>query len=288
MKCMNQVLPEMFVTQAHRERYAADGVIWLQGVFDSEMLDLLRDGVDQCERGRSPEFRESRADGPRRWGEVDVYRRYQPFADYIVRSPLGQVAAELLSSATVRVYVDHLFVKDPGCDEITPWHQDIQYFEVEGEQICSIWAPLEPVSEETGALRFLRGSHRGPLYLATDFTSSASPLADQRDVSVAGPPPRFGEEPPGSVILCRDMEPGDCVIFHGRTVHSAFGAGAATRRAALTVRLIGDDAVWNPRPQHSTHIEVPLAKGDPVTCDRFPQVFPRNPAQATTSSGKQG
>lgn len=263
------------MTPEDRKRYLHDGVVWLRGAFDPQWIEALTQGVNECDAQRSDGFMETRdqAEGPRRWGQVNVYRTCPSFARYVLDSPLGQIAAEVLGSETAILYVDHLFVKDAGCDEATPWHQDIQYFEVEGTQICSIWAAIDAVTEQTGALRFLRGSHRGPLYLATDFTADADPLPGQE--GFAGPPPRFGEEPPGSEILCQPMEPGDCVIFHGQMVHSAFGAGSDRRRAALTVRLLGDDVRWAPRPHLSTHIDADLEPGEPLECETFPRLWPR-------------
>ena len=38
------------------------------------------------------------------------------------------------------------------------------------------------------------------------------------------------------------MEPGDALLFDFRTVHGARGNPAATRRRALSLRWVGDDA----------------------------------------------
>jgi ectoine hydroxylase-related dioxygenase (phytanoyl-CoA dioxygenase family) len=50
-------------------------------------------------------------------------------------------------------------------------------------------------------------------------------------------------------IVAFDMEPGDCLVLHGLTVHGAPGnTHLARRRRALPVIWLGDGAVFAARP----------------------------------------
>ena len=50
-------------------------------------------------------------------------------------------------------------------------------------------------------------------------------------------------------ILSWDMEPGDCIVFHFKKVHSGkWNPDRAIRRRAFSSRWIGDDAVFSARP----------------------------------------
>ena len=51
-------------------------------------------------------------------------------------------------------------MKEPGALERTVWHQDLAYFHVDGDQLCTTWCPLDPTDAENGAVRYARGSHR--------------------------------------------------------------------------------------------------------------------------------
>ena len=59
-------------------------------------------------------------------------------------------------------------------------------------------------------------------------------------------------------ILGWELEPGDAVAFHMLTLHAA--AGTATRRRAFSLRLIGDDVRFAPRP-HRTSPPFPGSSG---------------------------
>ena len=73
------------------------------------------------------------------------------------------------------------------------------------------------------------------------------------------------------------VEPGDVLLFDYRTMHRSRGNGAAHRRAAVSWRWLGDDAIWSPKPGSDpiiTQDDTRLAPGDRITDDdTFPLVF---------------
>ena len=51
-----------------------------------------------------------------------------------------------------------MLTKDPGTATSTPWHHDQSYYPVDGDGVCSLWIPIDPVPKEN-SVRFVRGSH---------------------------------------------------------------------------------------------------------------------------------
>jgi ectoine hydroxylase-related dioxygenase (phytanoyl-CoA dioxygenase family) len=51
-----------------------------------------------------------------------------------------------MQSQTVRLYHDHLLVKEPGTRQRTLWHQAQPYYNVDGLQNISFWIPVDPIS----------------------------------------------------------------------------------------------------------------------------------------------
>ena len=86
----------------------------------------------------------------------------------IFESALGEVAAALMGSREVRLYHDHMLTKEPGTRARTPWHQDQPYYNIEGEQNCSFWIPVDPVRRES-TLELVAGSHRGAWLMPRSF-----------------------------------------------------------------------------------------------------------------------
>ena len=82
------------------------------------------------------------------------------FEHFATRSPLPQVAAELMRSQELWFYEDSVLVKEPYTEEPTAIHQDMAYFQLEGDKVCTTWCPLDPISQATGATVYVKGSHR--------------------------------------------------------------------------------------------------------------------------------
>jgi len=257
--------------------FARDGALCLRGVISPELIDLLREGIERNLADPSPRAKTiARGEDPGRfiedfctWQVNPAYRRF------IDAAPLGELAAILMGSRTVRLYHDHMLTKEAGARRATPWHQDQPYYNVEGRQNCSFWIPVDPVDARS-TLTFVAGSHKGPWLMPRSFIDAQArwfpegALADLPDIN---------GEPDAYPTLSWALEPGDVVCFHMLTLHSA--AGAERRRRVLSLRFLGDDAVHAPRAWATSpdfpDLRTELPAGAPMHHPLFPLVWP--PAQ---------
>ena len=176
--------------------------------------------------------------------------------------------------SVVRLYHDHVLVKEPGTRQRTPWHQDLPYYNVDGRQNLSMWCPVDPVSRAS-TLEFLAGSHLGPWYMPRTFLDGQAKWFP--DGSLAELPDLDGD--PDADVRGWSLEPGDAVFFHMLTLHTAGGVEGATRRRVLSIRFLGDDMVHAPR-RWSTSPPFPglderLAAGAALDDPLFPILWSR-------------
>ncbi|MCH2430866.1 MAG: phytanoyl-CoA dioxygenase family protein, partial [Acidimicrobiales bacterium] len=191
---------------------------------------------------------------------VDHWRHHKAFARFATASPLPAIAGTLLVADRIHLYEDSLLVKEPGTVARTAFHQDLGYFHLSGDRICTTWAPLDEVDAETGAVSYLRGSHRSGVVHRPNWFVDDQPL------------PGTGGEPvptvrPDDPRLVRfDTVPGDLVVHHAATLHGAGPNRSTTRRRrAVSVRYCGDGVRYEIRPgapAKAHHVEV--RSGDPV------------------------
>jgi ectoine hydroxylase-related dioxygenase (phytanoyl-CoA dioxygenase family) len=227
------------------ERFEQDGVVVVRDVASGAEVDLLREGVDLNIAEPGPFAKvASRADDPG-WFFEDFcnWRRIAPYQRFIEESDAADIAGRLMRSTTVRLYHDHVLVKEPGTRTTTPWHQDQPYYNINGRQNVSMWLPLDPVAR-VSTLEFVAGSHLGPWLMPRTFMDHQAKwfpegsLADLPDIDGARDDYR---------ILGWELNAGDAVFFHMLTLHSAGGVAADRRRRAFSVRFLGDDIVHAPR-----------------------------------------
>lgn len=203
------------------------------------------------------------------------WQRIPEYGQFIRDSAAAGIAGELMRSDRVRLFHDHMLVKEAGTRQPTPWHQDQPYYNVDGTQTCSLWMPVDPVSR-SATLEFVAGSHRGPWLMPRTFMDNQAKwfpegtLADLPDI----------ERDRGAFpIIGWELEPGDGVFFHMLTLHAAGGVEPGRRRRAFSVRFLGDDVVHAPR-EWRTSPEFPglvddLPAGAPMEHPLFPVVWPR-------------
>lgn len=209
---------------------------------------------------------------------TDHWLRDPDFAAFARDSPLPGVVAALLRSDKVNLYEDSVLVKEPGTVERTAFHQDLAYFHVEGEQVCTTWTPLDAVTRETGSLQFVVGSHRDKAGVKPNYFVTTMAMADAEGDEV----PDYFADARGRTVVCWDLQPGDITVHHARTLHGAEGNPSATqRRRAISVRYCGDDARYRIRrgaPQKPHHATV--AEGQVLDHEACPVVWPRPAAGA--------
>ena len=269
---MTAALTTGVVDDATVAEFRTKGATVVRGLFGPDEVTAVERGIERNLADPGPMFKvASRDDDPGRFVEDFCnWQRIDEFREIAFTSRAADVAGALMGSREVRLFHDHVLVKEPFTRQPTPWHQDQPYYNVEGLQNCSMWMPVDPVAPES-TLEFLAGSHlRGWLMPRTFMDNQArwfpeGTLEELPDIEAH----RDDVE-----ILGWALEPGDAVFFHMLTLHHAYGVPGAHRRRAFSLRFLGDDAVHAPRPwrtsPHFEGLEEELPAGAPMDHELFP------------------
>jgi ectoine hydroxylase-related dioxygenase (phytanoyl-CoA dioxygenase family) len=249
------------------------GVTVLRGAVDDGQLEQLAAAVEFNMTSPSSWASDytSGETGGRFFGDYVNWQRIDAYRHVALESTLPQMARALMQSHTARFFHEHVLVKEPGTSEITPWHHDQPYYCIDGEQNVSLWISLDPVPASAG-VEFVLGSHRwGRNFVPRKFVDSSAYAAAEDGYELV---PDIESERDRHRIVSFDVEPGDVIAFSYRTLHAAPGTAGrtASRRRAVSMRYVGDDAVFALRPwMHSPPIDqLDLVEGGPLDDLRFP------------------
>jgi ectoine hydroxylase-related dioxygenase (phytanoyl-CoA dioxygenase family) len=272
------------ITEKDSKNFVRDGVVFLPREFDQKWIDILSEAMednianpgersriwDRDEQGREC-FYDSQM-----WNEISGYK------DFALNSPCAELSGRLMGSTNVSFFFDAVFVRTPGNQFRTPWHQDEPYWSVEGFDTCSVWMPLVPV-EKSSALEFVRGSHLWKQkFHQPNFSELTKDERDQVIFQDAGTEqfPDIENNRDAYDIVSWDMQPGDCVAFNARIIHG--GSGNLARNRDLKVfntQWLGDDVrvVFRAEGMDPDHSEIMsrngLKPGDRPVSDLYPQVW---------------
>lgn len=133
------------------------------------------------------------------------------FTDWLTRPALVERMRQLLGRELVVPLAHHncIMTKAPRFSSETGWHQDIRYWSFRRPELVSVWLALGPENIENGCLRMLPGTHR--LCIDRRFFDEAEFLRADLPES---------QELIESHV-CGQLDPGDVLFFHCRTLHSA-------------------------------------------------------------------
>jgi ectoine hydroxylase-related dioxygenase (phytanoyl-CoA dioxygenase family) len=259
------------------ERFRRDGAVVLRQVFSPDWLDRLAQGIEKNLRLPGPmAIHYTGEDSPGRFfGDYCNWRRIPQYRYFITRSPAAEMAARLMGSEHAQFFHEHVLVKEPGTEEPTPWHHDLPYYCVDGDDTVSMWMPMDPVPEHV-CPTFVAGSHRwGKLFYPRMFKDG-----ENYDYEGAGyePVPDIEGNPGDYEILSWPLEPGDALAFNYKTLHNAPPNPGPGRRRGFAHRWLGDDVRFCERPGKSSppfpEMGVDLKPGDRMEGEWFPVIWP--------------
>ena len=264
--------PKRDLTAEEVERFREDGVVLVRDVLEPNWLELIEHGVEQGRQDLSMvgKFMSRGTAGY----EMDIFlwKRIDALRDAIYYGPFAHWAQQLMGSEEVRFFYDQMFVKEAGTDAPTPWHQDLSFWPIRGEQICSMWITLDEVSRESSGLMYVKGSHRWPQRFKAISPDYFEPIIDEKMDDI----PDINADPDAYDLVEWDMQPGDILMFHPLTLHGSYGnSHRDRRRRAIAFRWIGDDVVYTPSPTRMA-ITFPhdSVEGGPLRGGAFPRIVP--------------
>lgn len=221
--------------------------------------------------------------------------RCKKMKQFIHESKLARIAAKVMQSTTASFIYDHVICKVQNnlsnqSSSRIPWHQDLPYWNFDGNQIVSVWIPFDEMSAcaSKDVLSFVIGSHKWGLFRPNHFvdatpyegTEQMDDMPDIKELVSTGK----------ATVQSFDVCPGDVLIFDSRIIHGSGPHVIALdddnmnnnkchwlhRRVAL--RFGGDDAIFYKRKGETaippSYIQHDLQHGDKVSLDgSFPILY---------------
>lgn len=197
-------MPECKLTTEQVEYYRRNGFVRVRGIITPEEAESFRSASDQVLATASEQAPDSK-----------VFRQYvntwriNETLKRLTLHPNVTAAAEELAGTKLRLWHDHLLVKQPQNQAPTHFHQDQPYWpHANSTRPISCWVALNDVPVERGCMTFIPGSHA-----MTNLT--VQNLRDAGSLFGLAPELAWDER------VTLPLRAGDCTFHHGRTAHMA-------------------------------------------------------------------
>jgi ectoine hydroxylase-related dioxygenase (phytanoyl-CoA dioxygenase family) len=141
--------------------------------------------------------------------ELKVHLYFDWFLKLVRGAAVTAIAKDLLGP-DILLWATRFWIKRARDRKYVGWHQDMAYFQLDPQEMITLWMALSPATVANGAMRFAPGSHRHlEEHLATyDKDSLLS----------------RGQYVPGvdeAAAIDAVLRPGELSIHHGNLLHSS-------------------------------------------------------------------
>src|SRR5919106_1865841 len=219
---MNDALRSPVMTSTIATAYARDGYFFPYDVTsEAEAAGLLADF-----EAAEAEIGEDRA-------RLSLLRSYPsqllPSFSGLIRHPRLIDAVSQIIGPDLLVWSCGFFIKEPGSKSYVSWHQDLNYWGLDGDDEVTAWLALTPATVETGCMRFVPGSHRKKDVPHVDSFAQDNLLTRGQEIAV---------EVDEAIAVNVLLRAGQASFHHGHMFHASGPNATNSRRLGVAIRFV--------------------------------------------------
>jgi hypothetical protein len=147
----------------------------------------------------------------------------------LIRHPRLIEAVSQMIGPDLLVWSCGFFIKEAGSRSYVSWHQDLNYWGLDGDREVTAWFALTPATVENGCMRFVPGSHRKKDVPHVDSFAPDNLLTRGQEIAV-----EVDEASAVDVLL----RAGQASFHHGHMFHASGPNGTNSRRLGVAIRFV--------------------------------------------------
>jgi Phytanoyl-CoA dioxygenase (PhyH) len=231
----HHIATELFLPRkllsAELEAYERDGYLAYGPILTRKGVEMIREECMAAWAKEKQGFQEHRS-----WLEntllPNVHHLSRAVRDYYFEGPMVDVATQVVSP-NVKGATSQLTFKLRGNTKPVQWHQDNGYGQLDPTNAISCLTALDDTDRANGCLWIIPGSHKWRQLVHGQ--GKAAPDGKFRAEQIM--------EVDESTAIPIAMKAGDCLLFHGWTLHKSEGNFSDRDRRILFFRYADADAI---------------------------------------------
>lgn len=224
-----------------KKDFERDGYVFIPAFFNADQVTAIKWELERYITEIVPDMPanhvmyEDKSDATTLKQMQDLQNYSAFFNNLMCGSEMEKLAEAVLGEKVIGKNVEY-FNKPPRIGKSTPPHQDAYYFNIKPTQAVTMWMALEEADEANGCVSYLSGSHKKGMrpHGRTSTLGFSQSITD------------YGTAEDLAILKKFPAEPGDLLIHHAMTVHTAGPNTTESRsRKALGLIYFGESAQPN-------------------------------------------
>jgi len=151
------------------------------------------------------------------------------WANELIRHPKIVDAVEDILGPDILCWASNFFIKEANTPDFVAWHQDATYWGLSSNDVVTVWIALTDAPVESGAMKFLPGSHRQAVLEHRDTFDDHNLLTRGQEIAV---------DVPDDEGVYVPLKAGEFSLHHVLLVHGSEPNTTNDRRIGLAIRYI--------------------------------------------------
>ena len=212
-------MPKLLSPQAV-EQFERDGFYFPVRVMSAEEAQGYRSALEAYE---------GRTGGPIQSNMRHKVHLLFTWANELARHPRILDAVEDIIGPNILCWTTNFFIKEPRDPGFVSWHQDSTYWGLEPPEVITAWLALSDAPIESGAMKFIPGSHEWDQVEHVDTFHEHNLLSRGQEIAV---------DVDESKAVFVPIRAGEISLHHVRLAHGSEPNTTGDRRIGLAIRYV--------------------------------------------------
>jgi hypothetical protein len=186
--------------------------------------------------------------------------------DDLMRYPVLVDAVEDLIGPNILCWNTAFWIKEAQTPAYVGWHQDLQYWGLDNDELVSVWIALSPATAESGCMSVMPGSHK-QLLAHTETYHENNILTRGQEIEVVVD---------DTTTVAMPLQPGQASFHNVKSAHGSGPNNSKDRRIGISMHYIPTHtkqmlAEWDSAAlvrgedlyNHFVHTPIPVRDFDP-------------------------
>jgi hypothetical protein len=201
-------------------RYRREGYFFPVPILGAEEVADLRGRLETFEAAQGR---------PLEGGQRNKAHLLFKWLDDLMRHPRILDAVEDLIGPDILCWNTIFWIKEAHSPSYVSWHQDLNYWGLDADDLVSAWLALSPAGVENGCMRVLPGSHAAEMLPHRDTFHGDNMLTRGQEIAV---------EVDEAKAEAMALGPGEMSLHNVRIAHASGPNGGEDRRIGISLHYI--------------------------------------------------
>ena len=205
------------LSESEIKQYIKEGYFYPVQIMSADDMGALRKQLETFEGKQGHPIQ-----GPQRTKTHLLFK----WIDDLMRHPVLVDAVEDLIGPNILCWNTAFWIKEARSPAYVGWHQDLQYWGLDNDELVSVWIALSPATADSGCMNVIPGSHK-KLLAHKETYHEDNMLTRGQEIEIDN-----------ATTVAMPLQPGQASFHNVKSAHGSGPINSTDRRIGLSMHYM--------------------------------------------------